>query len=301
MSKADFKAKIENIGVDFSVDMPLQAYTSFKIGGNADFIVKPVSQEELTGIIDAAKFEKIPFYFLGGGSNVLVSDSGYRGVIILTNGFSNIKLIDKNVIYCESGVTIAKLCSFAQSNGLSGMEFAFGIPGSVGGGIYMNAGAYGGEIKDVIVSCKYIDENGNMVEKKGEELDFSYRHSIFTNSRKFILSAEFSLIADDKKKIRERMDDFLTRRKEKQPLEFPSAGSTFKRPESGYASAMIDECGLKGLTVGGAQVSEKHAGFVINRQNAKAADVVDLIEQIKKEVLKQKGISLECEICKLGF
>ncbi|MEG0693085.1 MAG: UDP-N-acetylmuramate dehydrogenase, partial [Oscillospiraceae bacterium] len=230
-----------------------------------------------------------------------VSDEGYRGMIILTNNLNQISLIGETLIECFAGVTVAKLCNFAYENCLSGLEFAWGIPGSVGGGIYMNAGAYGGEFKDVVKSCKYIDKDGKLAELDIAGMDMSYRHSFFCDKQLLILSVVLECNKAEKATIKEKMDDYITRRKTKQPLEYPSCGSTFKRPPNGYASALIEECGLKGFRIGGAEVSRKHSGFVINVGHATCKDVLELIAHIKDVVLEKKGIELECEVKTLGL
>ena len=200
-----------------------------------------------------------------------------------------------------AGVSLSKLCAFAASHALGGLEFAWGIPGSVGGAVYMNAGAYGGEIVDVIKSATFLEEDGTIRTLPVEELDLSYRHSCFTGTKRIILEAEFSLHPDEKEAISARMDDYIGRRTSKQPLDKPSAGSTFKRPKGGYASALIEQCGLKGFTIGGAQVSEKHSGFLVNCGDATAADMEALIHHVQRVVKEQTGFSLECEVIHLGF
>lgn len=216
-------------------------------------------------------------------------------VILIGNDFSEISSLSDTEIYCQSGALLSSFCVFARENSLSGAEFAYGIPGSVGGAVYMNAGAYGGEIKDIISYCDVIDENDELKRLTPEELCLSYRHSSIMGTEKIIVGAAFSLRKGDASEIKSAMDDFMSRRKTKQPLEYGSAGSTFKRPEGSYASLLIDECGLKGYSVGGAQVSEKHAGFVINKDNATFSDVMSLIEDVKRIVKEKTGYVLECE------
>ncbi len=292
---------IKNTGCEIECDICIAPYTSFKIGGNCKYLVKPNGFTQLQHVIIAFQESNIPYYFLGNGSNVLVSDDGYNGAIILLSNIANITLLDNQRIECEAGVTLTKLCHFAYEHSLSGLEFAFGIPGTVGGAVYMNAGAYDGEMKDVIESCTYLDENNQIKTIYNKDMDFSYRHSIFTNTKCCILKTVFKLDIHSKSEIKAKMDDFITRRKTKQPLEYPSAGSTFKRPVGNYASALIEQCGLKGYTVGGAMVSTKHSGFVINAGNATCKDVLTLVEDIKKTVLEKTGCLLECEIKTLGF
>lgn len=241
------------------------------------------------------------YYFMGNASNVLVSSKGYDGAIILiSDNLNKIELVSQDIIYCEAGATLSRLCKFALKNSLSGLEFAYGIPGTVGGSIYMNAGAYGGEIKDVLKTCTFMDECGEIKTLPADMLDLSYRHSIFTDTEMCILSGTFCLKKDNPDQIKTLMEKYLSSRKEKQPLEFPSAGSTFKRPKGNYASALIEQCGLKGFCVGGAMVSEKHSGFIVNVGNATSDDVLKLIEQVQSIVLNKTGYMLECEIKKIG-
>lgn len=283
--------------VEYSINEPLSKHTSFKIGGDAAIFISPSSPRQIADLIGLATSNDVRYIFLGKGSNVLFCDSGYDGAIInIGKNLSKISLIDDSTIYCEAGMPLSKLCLFAMENSLTGLEFAYGIPGSVGGAAYMNAGAYGGEMKDALVQVRYIDENGNVKTAENDELDFSYRHSLFTDSGKCILGCTFKLDPGDKSEIKSKMDDFIHRRQTKQPLDFPSGGSTFKRPEGAYASALIDQCGLKGMRVGGAMVSKKHAGFVINYNNATCQDVLDLVEKVKRIVKDKTGFTLECEI-----
>lgn len=287
--------------IEVQVYKKLAEYTSFKIGGEADYIVKPKNFTELVCTINIANDNNIDYYFLGSGSNLLVSDKGYRGIIILTTLLDKISLLDETTIEAYCGATVSKLCKFAYENSLSGLEFAWGIPGSVGGGIYMNAGAYGGEFKNVIVSCKYINKDGKLCLIPISDLDMSYRHSFFSDSKLFILSTVIKLKKAGMDEIKQKMDEHLNSRKTKQPLEYPSCGSTFKRPQNGFASALIEECGLKGFRVGGAEVSTKHSGFIINVDNATCDDVLTLAKKVQEIVLDKKGITLELEVKTLGF
>jgi UDP-N-acetylmuramate dehydrogenase len=214
----------------------------------------------------------------------------------LGNKFSEVKLIDENVIFAQAGASLTKVCRFALENELSGLEFAYGIPGSCGGAAFMNAGAYGGEMRDVLYKCEHIDSNGNLGALQGDELELSYRHSAYYNNNCIVTGLYFKLDNGDKDEIKSKMTDLIGRRKEKQPIEYPSAGSTFKRPEGYFAGALIQECGLKGATVGGAQVSEKHAGFVINIGGATCNDVLELCKKVSDTVYKEKGVKLEMEI-----
>lgn len=280
---------------EYKENVSLSDYTSFKVGGLCKLMCFPDSEEKLIKLINHVRKEKIPFFVIGKGSNLLADDSGYDGIIINTCLFDAITVSD-NIIKCSAGASLMKVCRAALENSLSGLEFAFGIPGSVGGAVFMNAGAYGGEMKNVISQVRYLSGDGNVRHYKPDELDFGYRHSVFSHSDDIIISAELTLTVSSYDKIKAEMDDLLTRRKEKQPLEFPSAGSTFKRPEGYYAGALIEECGLKGKRIGGAQVSEKHAGFIINRDNATAADIKNLIEFCRETVLKEKNVYLETEV-----
>jgi UDP-N-acetylmuramate dehydrogenase len=290
----------DNIGCEYSTDAVLKNYTSFKIGGKADMMVFPDTEDKIASIFKAINENNIPCLIIGKGSNMLISDDGFRGVVINTCKFDNIKLIDDTTIYCQSGASLSKLCRFALDNSLTGLEFAFGIPGTCGGAAYMNAGAYGGEMKDVAVSALCLDEKLNIRLIEGEDMCLSYRSSIFKKKNLFIIGAYFKLTNDKKEDITARMDDYMGRRKSKQPLEYPSAGSVFKRPEGYFAGALIEKNGFKGYSVGGAQVSEKHAGFIINKGNATCSDVKKLVEIIKEKVLKEDGVSLQPELIFIG-
>lgn len=296
----DIKDLFEKKSILFMENEPMSKHTSFKIGGNCKLMVYPNSTSQIQDIIKVCQDNGILYIILGRGSNLLVSDSGYDGVVICSNKLNNINLISDTEIYCESGVNLIQLCNFALKKSLSGLEFACGIPGSVGGAIFMNAGAYGGEMRDIVQSVKYMDSIGNIYELESSELDFSYRHSFFEDKNHFILSAIIKLHKSDQHSIRSLMNDLLKKRKTKQPLEFPSAGSTFKRPKEGYAAALIEQCGLKGKTIGGAQISKKHSGFIVNIGNASCKDVNDLILETQKVVKQQTGIWLESEIKFIG-
>lgn len=286
-------------GIAVEVDVPLADHVSFRLGGPCELLVKPKTLSEIRAALAAVRAAGVPYYLLGNGSNLLVADEGYPGVVLLTTGLSRLEIAG-NRITAEAGVSLAKLCTAAQKQGLSGLEFAFGIPGSVGGAIYMNAGAYGGEIKDALQSVTFLDEDGKENTLSGKDAGFAYRRSCFTDRDCVILSGTFELTPDDPAAIRARMDEILDRRRQKQPLEYPSAGSTFKRPPGHFAAALIEQCGLKGYRIGDAQVSEKHSGFVINRGNATCRDVDALIEHIQTTVQEQTGILLEPEVKRLG-
>ena len=286
----------ETVGCPFTENEPMINHTSFKIGGNADIALTPQNEQMLAGIIKQCKNLDIPYYVLGNGSNLLVSDTGIRGAVIFTNAFNGIEQVDEFTIKCGAGVKNSQLCSFALEHSLSGFEFLWGIPGTVGGAVYMNAGAYGGEIKDVFVSSEHVDNNGAIGEFSADDIDYSYRHSAYSDTGFAITSVMLRGTHAGQADIRRKMDELMQRRKDKQPLEYPSAGSVFKRPQNAYAAALIEECGLKGASVGGAQVSEKHSGFIINTGGATCSDVKILIEKIKEDVFLNKSISLECEI-----
>lgn len=291
----------KNLGAVVEENVPMSKYTSFKTGGNADLLIIPASVDSLSQIIKKCKELNIKPFVMGNGSNLLVTDSGYKGVIIkIGSNLSSMKLLDENTIECESGVMMKALCNFALDNSLSGLEFAFGIPGNLGGAVYMNAGAYGGEMKDVLYSCTHIDSDGNIGTLTKDQLDLGYRRSAYADNGYTIISATLKLQKGDKTEIKEAMNDKLRRRKEKQPLEFPSAGSTFKRPEGYFAGALIEDCQLKGYTIGGAQVSEKHAGFVINRGGATSTDILNLIKHIQDTVFEKHGVKLETEVKIIG-
>lgn len=272
-------------------------HTTFKIGGNARLVVYPENEEQISAFVKEAKAAGIRLIAVGNGSNLLVDDNGIDAcVMILDEHFAEIKLIDEETVFASAGAMLIKVCRFAYENGLSGLEFAYGIPGSCGGGAYMNAGAYGGEMKDVLYKCSHIDENGSKGCLENEDLKPGYRHSAYCDNGYIITGLYFKLKKCDKAEIKAKMDDLISRRRDKQPLEYPSAGSTFKRPEGYFAGALIEECKLKGRSVGGAQVSEKHAGFVINKGGATCKDVLDLCKICSDTVYEQKGVKLEMEI-----
>lgn len=275
----------------------MKEHTSFKTGGNADILINPKDDEAVKAILTFAKENDTPLTVVGNSSNMLVSDDGIKGIVIKTAGRLNDISLSDSMITAGAGVSLARLCIYALDNSLSGLEFAYGIPGTVGGAVYMNAGAYGGEIKDVLKGITHITPELITEQKSVGELSLSYRHSFYSdNDGYFILNAQFELQKDDPKLIKERMDDFLSRRKSKQPIEYPSAGSTFKRPEGYFAGKLIEDCGLKGYRIGGAMVSEKHAGFVINYDNATTEDILNIITYIQKTVKEKTGVTLETEV-----
>lgn len=287
----------EILGCEALKDEPLSKHTTFKIGGCVDTYVRATSVSKLSAIIKECIEADVDYFIIGNGSNILVSDEGYRGVAIRLDGdFRKISLVDEDTVYCGAGATLAALCKFALNCGLSGLEFAWGIPGTVGGAVFMNAGAYGGEMKDVVYSVNHLMPGGSTGRIEKEELQFGYRTSVYRKNKAIITGTTIKLKKDDPEEIRARMDDFLGRRSSKQPLDYPSAGSVFKRPEGAYAGALIEQCGLKGHSHGGAQVSEKHAGFIINKNNATASDVKNLIREVQTKVYDETGFNLECEL-----
>ena len=286
----------KEIECEFSTDALLKDYTSFKIGGKADLMIFPDSTDKLSAVYSFVNNEDIAVLVLGKGSNMLVDDNGFRGVVINTCKLDGLKLIDDTTVVCQCGVTLSKLCRFALENSLTGLEFAFGIPGTAGGAAYMNAGAYGGEMKDVLVSCEHINPDGTIGVFEADDLKLGYRHSVYSDSDMLVTSLTLRLSKGNPDEIKAKMDELMGKRRDKQPLEYPSAGSTFKRPEGYFAGALIEQCDLKGYTVGGAQVSEKHAGFVVNKGCASASDVIAVIEHCKKTVFEKTGVNLEPEV-----
>ncbi|MFI3313071.1 MAG: UDP-N-acetylmuramate dehydrogenase [Eubacteriales bacterium] len=284
-------------GIDLRFDEPMASHISFRLGGNAEAFAIPKTVEELGELLQFSRENQVKTTILGAGSNVLVADSGVEGLVISTHrGLTNLVQTGDTTIIAQSGVTMAKLATFARDLGLSGLEFAHGIPGTVGGGIFMNAGAYGGEMVQVAMATKVMYMNGTMETFAGEAQELSYRHSGFQDKNCVILETEFSLIPGDKEGISNKMAEFSQKRRMSQPLEYPSGGSTFKRPVGGYAAALIDQAGLKGLTVGGACVSEKHSGFVINKGGATCRDVLELMEAVQAQVKAHSGVDLESEL-----
>ena len=281
--------------ITFTENESLKKHNTFKTGGAADRFILINNVEELKKVLSFLKENNLKYFILGKGSNLLFDDEGYRGVIISMDNIKGLS-VDGEYITAFSGETLTKTANFALSNSLSGMEFAHGIPGSVGGGVYMNAGAYDGCISDILVSSTYMDEKGNIFEITNEDHEFSYRHSFFSDKNHIILSSKFKLKPHNADLIKEKMDDLKQRRISKQPLEFPSAGSTFKRPEGYFAGALIEQSGLRGKKIGGAMVSEKHCGFIINYDNATTNDVLQLIDYVKKTVYEKFGVNLECEV-----
>ena len=281
----------------YQLNEPMSKHTTFKIGGEASLVVYPESREQISRLVKTARDENIRLLPMGNGSNMLVSDDGIDAcVMILDDHYSEIKLIDEETIYADSGALLIRLCRFAYEHGLTGLEFAYGIPGSCGGGAFMNAGAYGGDMKDVLYRCDHIDKDGNEGFLENSDLKLSYRHSAYYENDCIITGLYLKLKKGSKDEIKAKMDDLMNRRKTKQPLEFASAGSTFKRPQGYFAGALIEQCGLKGKSVGDAQVGEKHAGFVVNKGDATCKDVLELCDECGKAVFEKTGVKLEMEI-----
>lgn len=276
---------------------PLRAHTTFRIGGPAAFYLVPEQAEEVKKAIAFADERKLPFLTIGRGSNILFQDEGYDGVVIeVGRGMEHIELMDDGKIRAEAGTGIGALAAAAARESLSGLEFASGIPGTLGGAVTMNAGAYGGEIRDCLVSATVLDADGAMQELEKDELELGYRTSVIQKKGYIVLEALFQMKEGDRRAIQQRMREMNESRRQKQPLEYPSAGSTFKRPEGHFAGKLIEEAGLRGYRVGDAQVSEKHCGFVINRGNATAAQVRELIAHVQEKVFQMSGIKLEPEV-----
>lgn len=284
-------------------DEPMKNHTSFKIGGPAAALCAPKNRRQLRELVGFVQREGVDSWYIGNGSNLLVSDKGLNGIaILLDSGFDGEIELDGTVLLAPAGKKLSAVCAAACAAGLTGLEFAYGIPGSVGGAVYMNAGAYGGEMKDRLLWVEYLAPTGEIVRLEQEQMGLSYRHSCFMEEGmqgSCIVRAAFGLQRGEKAAIQSEMDRILNQRRQKQPLEYPSAGSTFKRPQGAFAAQLIDECGLKGFTVGGAQVSKKHAGFVINTGKATCADVLELTRQVQECVQEKTGYLLELEVRQL--
>ena len=288
---------LKSKGISVVENEPMALHTTFKIGGPAKLMAFPKSEEEISEVIKECNGQGVRYLTVGNGSNLLVSDDGIDAVVILlSKEFGEVKLLDDITIFAEAGAPLMKVCRFALENGLTGLEFAYGIPGSCGGGAFMNAGAYGGELGNVMFRCDHIDKDGNKGSLEGDDLKLAYRHSAYYENGCIITGAYFKMQKADKKEIKAKMDDYMSRRRDKQPLEYPSAGSTFKRPKDNFAGTLIEQCGLKGTSVGGAEVSTKHAGFVINKGGATCKDVLDLCKKVADTVKAEKGIDLEMEV-----
>lgn len=296
-----FLTELENImaGSGIFMEEPMKKHTTFRVGGPADVLVQP-EETALAAILALCRQYHVPYSFIGNGSNLLVGDKGIRGVVIeMTDPMGNIE-VQGTRITAQAGAMLSKIANTAASNGLGGMEFAAGIPGSVGGAVVMNAGAYGGEMKDIIERVYVLDENGAQLELDRDALDLGYRHSCIPDKKYIVTKVVLELVPRDEAEIRSKMKDLNEKRAEKQPLQYPSAGSTFKRPEGYFAGKLIMDAGLRGYQVGGAQVSEKHCGFVINKGDATAADICQLMRDVSDKVQAQFGVVLEPEVKMIG-
>lgn len=297
-----FYDKLTNIiGKDsILADEPMSRHITFRVGGPADFFVTPKTKEEVRDMIRVCKEEKMPYYIIGNGSNLLVSDQGYRGVIIQIYKEMNEVTVEGDMIKAQAGALLSGIAAKALGAELTGFEFASGIPGTIGGACVMNAGAYGGEMKDVLESVTVLTDEGEIQELERDELELGYRTSVIAKKGYIVLGAVLKLEHGDGEKIKACMDELKEKRVTKQPLEYPSAGSTFKRPEGHFAGKLIEDAGLRGFQVGGAQVSEKHCGFVINRDHATATDIMELMRQVQIRVKENSGVDLEPEVKRLG-
>lgn len=296
-----FLTELQNVmgGSGIFMEEPMKKHTTFRVGGPADVLVQP-DETALAAILGLCRRYNVPYSFIGNGSNLLVGDKGIRGVVIeMTEPMGNIE-VDGTKITAQAGAMLSKIANTAASNGLGGMEFAAGIPGSVGGAVVMNAGAYGGEMKDIIEKVYVLDENGAQLELDRDALDFGYRHSCIPEKKYIVTKVVLELVPRDEAEIRSEMKELNEKRAEKQPLQYPSAGSTFKRPEGYFAGKLIMDAGLRGYQVGGAQVSEKHCGFVINKGGATAADICQLMQDVSDKVQAQFGVVLEPEVKMIG-
>ena len=298
----NFYDKLNNVIAKDSIllDEPMSRHTTFRVGGPADFFVTPKAKEEVRDVIRICKEAGMPYYIIGNGSNLLVSDAGYRGVIIQIYKEMNEVKVEGDLVKAQAGALLSGIAAKALGAELSGFEFASGIPGTIGGACVMNAGAYGGEMKDVLESVTVLTGEGKIIELGRNELELGYRTSVIAKKGYIVLGAVLKLERGDGEKIKTYMDELKEKRVTKQPLEYPSAGSTFKRPEGYFAGKLIEDAGLRGFQVGGAQVSEKHCGFVINRDHATAADIMELMRQVQIRVKENSGVDLEPEVKRLG-
>ena len=298
----NFYDKLNNVIAKDSIllDEPMSRHTTFRVGGPADFFVTPKAKEEVRDVIRICKEAGMPYYIIGKGSNLLVSDAGYRGVIVQIYKEMNEVKVEGDLVKAQAGALLSGIAAKALGAELSGFEFASGIPGTIGGACVMNAGAYGGEMKDVLESVTVLTGEGKIIELGRNELELGYRTSVIAKKGYIVLGAVLKLERGDGEKIKTYMDELKEKRVTKQPLEYPSAGSTFKRPEGYFAGKLIEDAGLRGFQVGGAQVSEKHCGFVINRDHATAADIMELMRQVQIRVKENSGVDLEPEVKRLG-
>ena len=298
----NFYDKLNNVIAKDSIltDEPMSRHTTFRVGGPADFFVTPKAKEEVRDVIRICKEAGMPYYIIGNGSNLLVSDAGYRGVIVQIYKEMNEVKVEGDLVKAQAGALLSGIAAKALGAELSGFEFASGIPGTIGGACVMNAGAYGGEMKDVLESVTVLTGEGKIIELGRNELELGYRTSVIAKKGYIVLGVALKLECGDGEKIKTYMDELKEKRVTKQPLEYPSAGSTFKRPEGYFAGKLIEDAGLRGFQVGGAQVSEKHCGFVINRDHAAAADIMELMRQVQIRVKENSGVDLEPEVKRLG-
>ena len=298
----NFYDKLNNVIAKDSIllDEPMSRHTTFRVGGPADFFVTPKAKEEVRDVIRICKEAGMPYYIIGNGSNLLVSDAGYRGVIVQIYKEMNEVKVEGDLVKAQAGALLSGIAAKALGAELSGFEFASGIPGTIGGACVMNAGAYGGEMKDVLESVTVLTGEGKIIELGRNELELGYRTSVIAKKGYMVLGAVLKLERGDGEKIKTYMDELKEKRVTKQPLEYPSAGSTFKRPEGYFAGKLIEDAGLRGFQVGGAQVSEKHCGFVINRDHATAADIMELMRQVQIRVKENSGVDLDPEVKRLG-
>lgn len=304
------EALISMLGAEnVRISEPMKSHTTFRIGGAADYYVTPQTEKQIADVIIFLNKSDILYIVIGNGSNILVSDEGFRGVVVeLGDAFSGFEILQGSqadsedvIVKANAGMRLTRLGNQLAANGIAGFEFATGIPGCIGGAVRMNAGAYGGEFKDILVSAKVIDDTGAIRELSADELELGYRTSIIAKSNMIVLDATLRLTKGEPDTIRKNISELAAKRRQKQPLEYPSAGSTFKRPEGYFAAKLIEDAGLKGCARGDAQVSEKHAGFVVNKGNATAKDVCELTDYVKSVVMEKFGVKLELEVVKVGF
>ena len=290
------KQQLEEAAIPYSCGEPLARHTSFQIGGPAALFCTPHTTQQLIQALELCRAEGVRTYILGNGSNLLFSDKGFDGVVLCTRSIQPEIQVEGDRIIAGAGMSLQQVCEEAARHGLTGLEFAYGIPGSLGGAVYMNAGAYGGETRDVLLEVEFVDEAGQVRSLPVDQLELGYRTSVFARTGWCVLRATLQLAEGDREQIQAKMDNLMNRRREKQPLEYPSAGSAFKRPEGAFAGSLIEQCGLRGYRVGDAAISEKHCGFIVNLGHASCADVLELARQVRDRVHQQTGFVLEKEI-----
>lgn len=296
----DLIHQAKSFGCKVLQNEPMSKHTSFKIGGPADFFIEVSNSTQLANVLKLLTEKNIEYFTLGNGSNILVSDKGIRGCVLKLIGEFNHINVDNDIIEVGASVLLSHAAKYALKHSLSGLEFASGIPASMGGAVYMNAGAYGGQMSDIVIECSHITPTGKLITLKNKDIKFEYRHSIYTDKKNIITSVKLQLIPEDTNLIKKTMDDLSKRRKEKQPINLPSAGSVFKRPKEHFAGTLIEQCNLKGVAAGGAMVSEKHAGFIVNYDHASCQNVMDLVQHVQNTVYTQTGVKLESEIKLIG-